>query len=479
MDIDDLLKQGAKQPEFEFKDAYWADASAKLDAHYYRILLVRIGLGLVFLLLALTGVYYYYTKIFIPGDTSISQSVIAFSQNKKDAFDSSCASINKLNSNTDIQSKPLSKGSYEMAGHDVEVKIRNVNKVEVKQTYQNQLKFSNIRNSAVLAHAQNQNLDSDIETGSSAHLIDNTDEAMGEMLSNSPLDNVLAEQIINEKQFYIEKNDDGGGISYSHNPHSQIDELEFLPSLNMGEFGLEPEAIEFSNKLIFRSGKYKPNLRTYLLADLISYPALNVDGRRLLGGNFGLSFRYYTRENFFVGTGLTVGVRTGSFDPSTYSTQRTFLFGPKDDAFVTRPEAIFHFNIPLRVGYVLGKNEFYAGVVTQILAGVYGQLQYGQATLRGEQNTVPEFTYSNIDRGWMNRSGFRPLVFAGQIGYGRRLHQRTTLGVHLNVIPKDWLSDQYGQYFDFDSNQFAPIQWTQRGLVEQNWLLSFFVIYRL
>jgi len=462
MDMDDFIKKSFEQGDFAMKDAYWQSASAMLDRHYRRRRWKRWAWIFTFFM-GVTGIFWFAFIDQQPNDFSANKGSLSTPIKNAPAFANPAKEgqdivINEgSNSRSDIKENSVSESSN-VAGNDPhsfslaqksrtaqQAKSMDVNRqivagnspLELKGNEQKREEKAEIHVALVNDEAPRANLSEDAPTGLNAIPID--------FLANQ---NVLVDN-----------------------------EMRTLPLPEMKVTREQEWTLNFThdNKPITMP-RFKPYWEPMVFAQVLAYPGLAASAKKVLGGQLGIEGRYFFSKQWFIRMALAGGVRLGSFAPSVYSTQRSFFLGPQDNAYVTRPGSLWYGATPIQMGYRSGKNVFLAGVTPQYLLGVYGSLEYAQENLRSGDMS---YEFEQLEKGWINREGFRSVVVTYTLGYTRQLQERLHVGLSLQMIPFDWVNNTYGRKYEYAMPGYEAVNSSQKGLIEKNWLISFNVHYSL
>jgi cytoskeletal protein RodZ len=483
MDIDDFLKQSIGQTEFDMKDAYWQSASTLLDRHYRRKMWIRRGFYASFFLLFLAGlggIWQMHRQASVLERPAAPAHII---ENQGDFVQKNRNS--KADAMHDSRTKPTqtATGSASMSlNGEVQEVTGNRNSLNGKNNVdENQVAQEETSSYLRLADSASSGLISAPQIlGKAGATGWNGQQSVAEVSDNSQLTR-KDDTTTNGEEFLAKDTPSIIGNVESILTQENIMAshlLEVLP-VSLGE--LDYPMIDLDEPFALRvdPSRFRPYWESMVFAQMLTFPNLEPSSKKVLGGQAGIEFRYSFHKNWFLRGALAAGVRNGSFAPSLYSTQRTYFLGPQDDAYVIRPTSLWYLGTPLQLGYRLGKNAFMAGITPQWLMGVYGNLEYARENLRQPASGEDLYAFERLESGWMNRGGMRRMIMTYTFSFSRQVHPRVHLGMTLQAIPADWVSEQYGKKFDFGSQSYLPVEFDERALVEKNWILSFNVHYRL
>jgi hypothetical protein len=487
MDIDDFLKQSVGQTEFDMKDAYWQSASALLDRHYKKRMWIRRGIYTSVFLLLLGGVGVIWQlqrqipvsdKPSIPTKNIGSQGDFANKNMESNEISHRTSQMQPAVASEaaeNIATAPKHpagldaadrKNTLNSTNHEV---VNNVHREESTPSFRDE-------NSANSEASKNPGASGKTEaTGLNEQNGETVDFGVDALVAENRLANTDKKDASKKETFIV-----GSDAELNSMKEDDLARniLELLP---LSDVELNYPALDIEESLPKRvdPSRFNPYWEYLVFAQMLTFPKLEPSSKKVLGGQAGVEFRYSFHKNWFLRGGLAAGVRNGSFAPSFYSTQRTYFLGPQDDAYVTRPTSLWYLGTPLQLGYRKGRNAIMAGITPQWLMGVYGNLEYARENLRQPVSDEDLYAFEKLESGWMSRGGMRRMIMTYTFSFSRQVHPRVHLGMTLQAIPSDWVSDQYGQKYDFSSQSYLPAELDQRALVEKNWILSFNVHYRL
>ncbi len=213
--------------------------------------------------------------------------------------------------------------------------------------------------------------------------------------------------------------------------------------------------------------------RFFAVVESMQYPGADPQALRWLGLNAGIAWQQPVGRMLFVETGLRAAVRRGSYDASQISNQLDFDFGPRDNAYILRPKAVYSLQIPLLIGAELGRHQVSAGVLPAFLLGVRGTSEYGRY-LHSWEGATPgdDRVYEVLDKGWIETDGFRRFALTYALRYQFRWTERLGIGVSAQYMPKDWIGADFGKFYNFDTDSYQVPNASGSFLVERNWIMG-------
>jgi hypothetical protein len=466
MDMDDFIKKSFEQGDFAMKEAYWQSASTMLDRHFRRRLWIRRLLA-ISALAGVAGLIWLATIYFTtPAEIDHAAQLSMTSSNDGANIKTPLEEQSLMNQEITKTTSTLNTSDLAQEATDVSNKSKeyfSAKSVKSVDSYLGKNRFDGVVNKAKFVTSSVENANMETMLGMDANL---NDKNVSAQIPNSSFSEVLSSESSEIQNKFL-----------SEEELSNANELAILP---LPTLMVSPNSNGLLTLPDIRKPISRPPFRPYweslIFTQVLAYPGVSQTSKKILGGQLGIEGRYSFSRHWFVRMALAGGVRLGSFDPSIYSTQKSFFLGPQDNAYVTRPSSLWYLGVPLQLGFRNGKNAFLAGVTPQYLLGVYGSLEYARENIRtGDMS----FDYQKLDNGWISREGIRSLVLTYTLGYTRQVQDRLHMGLSLQMIPIDWISDTYGRKYEFAAPGYESITTSQKGLVEKNWLLSFNIHYSI
>ncbi len=498
MNFEEYIKKPFEDQEFEFKEAYWQSAEKLIDNHYKRVRWIRAGIICSILIATFIASYIYVSKkeISIPNPVVTQQQNIDPINNNQEistqTIQPTSSEENITLSGTDTDAEPLSSdnidSNIEKASTDAEIgkpKVAAANNVTMD---------SRANSEKSIKSGQSSGKSAKISTSGSNHLAATTagsdprqpqatDDKKAFQNNKSEVilteDNIAAndqDAVQNNSAIITPVNSETPKTFALHPVTSQRTSALDLPFKNIESSG-SLQMLNFPLHLDF--GTNRPILalnrpsRLYAAAELLMYPSGNSEAFKFLGFNAGFGYQQPLGQMAFLDMGISGSFRRGNFAPSIVSTQLNYDFGPRTDAYILRPQALFSLQVPVLLGVEHGRHMLAAGVKLGFLIGVRGTSEYANYTHAFESPTGQEsYSYDVVDKGWIESTGFKKFALAYALKYQYRLNSRIMAGVSLQYLPSDWIANDFGKYYNFTSNEYQKPAGNPAQLIERNWLLG-------
>lgn len=500
MNFEEYIKKPFEDQEFEYKEAYWQSAEKLIDHHYQRVRWMRAGIICSILIATFIAAYLFVsTKKTTKADPVATQEqnydpIITDQVIPTQSIQPTISEENLTLSNTDaeILSSTNTDSTIEKAsfGNDTEkVKVSgsntsgSENEAFLKEnksksggnTKAGQASEKSLKNSSGISNplaAEKESLktnteDYNIVLQNSKAVIGMTQENTNESVQTGTLNNSVSTVPVSSDK--------------ETNPASKTVETQRTSTLGLPIKNLESsnrlQMLNFPLHLDFGTNRpilalYRPS-RMYATAELLMYPSGNSEAFKFLGFNAGLGYQQPLGRMAFLDMGITGSFRRGNFAPSIVSTQLNYDFGPRPDAYVLRPKALFSLQVPVLFGLESGRHMVSAGVKLGFLIGVRGTSEYANYTHDFESITRQAFyDYNVVDEGWIESSGFKKFALAYALKYQYRLNSRIMFGASLQYLPSDWIANDFGKYYNFTTNEYQNPTGNPAQLIERNWLLG-------
>jgi hypothetical protein len=480
MDIDDLLKKSFEQSSVVYKDAYWQDASSKIDQHYKRKFYIQISITALILILVVLLSYVFYSSNsqnlnwFKDRNTSLKTGIIASKKidNNAVSISSSQGKIEPIN--------PLIEGQSTSRSDDILNSQQNYSKLSLTDLSQIE-NTSESHDDNMTKVAQGKFIDSNKISKTVANKQDvRLDLGYSELALQVEGSSVLSDQKVDAQEMNNSFNDNSQSLDAEFKPFMNLASLVLPFNLIMEQQAIQFDIISFDNPIAdIKPVQNKSYLEYGLMAEISTFPKFSSDNKNIVGGIGGLDLRYYFNEHFLMRSGIQVGYRGGSFSPSVYSTQKSYFLGPEEDAYVFRPTGLVTMTLPFQFGYNFDKFMIAFGINAHYLAATYGNLEYAESDFRSNAKEKPFEVYTPVQSGWMSNAGLHRFIYSYQVSVNRNIYKRLSAGVNLQYLPADWTADNYGQIYSFEAGQYINPAFENRGLIEKNWIVNFNIYYRL
>lgn len=496
MNFEEYIKKPFEEQEFEFKEAYWQSAEKLIDNHYKRVRWIRAGIICSILIATFIASYIYVSK----KEISIPNPVVTQQQN-----------IDPINNNQEISTQTIqpttSEENLTLSGTETDAETLSSDNIDSnieKATTDSETRKAKVAvaNKVTMdgREKSEKSMKSDQSSGQSAKIstsrsnpitaLENESRKTQAIDDKKAFQNNKSEVILTEENI-ASKDRDGvqnnsvsitpvnseTGKTFALNPvASQRTSALDLPFKNIESSG-SLQMLNFPLHLDF--GTNRPILalnrpsRLYATAELLMYPSGNSEAFKFLGFNAGFGYQQPLGQMAFLDMGISGSFRRGNFAPSIVSTQLNYDFGPRTDAYILRPQALFSLQAPILLGIEHGRHMLAAGVKLGFLIGVRGTSEYANYTHAFESPTGQEsYSYDVVDKGWIESTGFKKFALAYAIKYQYRLNSRIMAGVSLQYLPSDWIANDFGKYYNFTSNEYQKPAGNPAQLIERNWLLG-------
>ncbi|MBK7425665.1 MAG: hypothetical protein IPI60_00810 [Saprospiraceae bacterium] len=501
MNFEEYIKKPFEDQEFEFKEAYWQSAEKLIDNHYKRVRWIRAGIICSVLIATFIAAYFFLqTK-----ETNIPVTALAQEQNlnpnnkeqenstKNIQTPTSEENLTPLNSDSETSGSISAKTNTEKiqdksedSGSMASASIANNSKNSIPSRESD---FSNKAKSRTSASSKT----SSKSTGSGSKAIVSANNSSSKsdinIITPNPSNNKASvglttpafaekvqEKIPNESTPSSTESINTETASASSISQSKSTSALDLPFRNI-EVSNSLQLLDFPLHLDFAAKRPiialpRPS-RLYATAELLMYPSGNSEAFKFLGFNAGFGYQQPLGRMAFIDFGVSGSFRRGNFAPSIVSTQLNYDFGPRSDAYILRPQSLFSLQVPILFGIESGRHMVSAGVKLGFLIGVRGTSEYANYTHAFESPTGKEsYSYDVVDEGWIESTGFKKFALAYALKYQYRLSSRIMIGATLQYFTSDWTANDFGQFYNFTSNEYQNPTGNPAQLIERNWLLG-------
>jgi hypothetical protein len=500
MNFEEYIKKPFEDQEFEFKEAYWQSAEKLIDNHYKRVRWIRAGIICCVLIAAFIASYFFLTI----QESSIPVTALALEQNSLQNNESDNSISNIQPPASEENTTPLNTDSETSGLTSTEPKTeKSTDKFESSES-KSTAAIAHDSNSAIPSKENNISKDANnrpsAKSKASSKSTGSGFKAIAATNKSSPKSeaNILTQDQKNNKTAlalsspaFTEKAQQGTlNESMSSKSESIKTEIQSTSSISASKstatLDLPFKNIEGSNSLQLSDyplhldfGNSRPIIalprpsRIYATAELLMYPSGNSEAFKFLGFNAGFGYQQPLGRMAFLDLGLSGSFRRGNFAPSIVSTQLNYDFGPRSDAYILRPQALFSLQVPVLFGIESGRHMVSAGVKLGFLIGVRGTSEYANYTHAFESPTGKEsYSYDVVDEGWIESTGFKKFALAYALKYQYRLSSRIMVGASLQYLPSDWIANDFGKFYNFTSNEYQNPTGNPAQLIERNWLLG-------
>lgn len=442
MNIDDLMRHSYKPESFQFDEKHWEGAKVLLDQKFAQRA--------------------FYKKVFIGSVLLLTIGLVALFIFP--AFQAKLTDKEVLNTFI-VHENRLSENDADSYSNENETIISSNVEGLISQSKQ-QLKSENSQSE----DSQSFNADS----GSSAMAVYQQEGEKYSQLFGTEADDI-SQSALNADMQYL--ND-----SEVIEDNTALTEVQQIPTVDLALIAYNENSIEVGQWLDediddrFYPEKQKEN---YFLATAIRfYPSESGRPNDFVGLSFGGVYQRFMTNTLFLETGINLSIRSGNFSPSMASTQLSFDFDSRENAYVFRPSSVFIAEVPLMIGFETGKHQLSAGLLPAVLLGVFGDMEFREDLHPWEvDGTGYESNYKSLERGWMDDQTFNRLSFSYSLRYMVTLGRNVQVGFSAQYRPSDWIGNNYGQYFDF--NQMAYTNDIIDPKLIRNWILGFDCRFRL
>ena len=495
MNFEEYIKKPFEDQEFEYKEAYWQSAEKLIDNHYQRVRWIRAGIISGILIAAFIAAYLFVqTNNAISPKTDLAELEVQQNGTSRESSSSNQKSTSSEENITLLHSNSENSATLKSESENSLSEIETGDSKDAASIFNSSNNAQTIKSSSSNAEA-GKNFAKSIKAGTSesaltnaSHSANNNSELTSEkvdLLNNNSLSGSKNEANYNDVPQAIENNSTPS-IPASNDFETATASSTILSNHSTSALDLPFRNIEGSNKLKISSfplhldfGSRRPLIalprasRMYATAEMLMYPSGNSEAFKFLGFNAGIGYQQALGKMAFLDMALSGSFRRGNFAPSIVSTQLNYDFGPRSDAYILRPEALFSLQIPVLLGIESGKHMVSAGVKLGFLIGVRGTSEYANYTHAFESPTgQASYAYDVVDEGWIESSGFKKFALAYALKYQYRMNSRIIIGASLQYLPSDWIANDFGKYYDFTSNEYQNPTGNPAQLIERNWLLG-------
>lgn len=469
MNFEDSIRKSFDPDSFEFNEAHWEGAKFLLDKEFARRALYRkvfwlVAINLLIAALLYFGINHYNSKkeslpIFAATNNSIDRDGVSkeYTANAPSLVVPGSIHNEVTGKSERILQDGMSNTKIGQSMKDVNTQahssIGSEDIIANTPITENQIVASNLTN-----QTSKPKFKSTGSTGASVPLLSN--EKHEDILSVAQ--EIVAESIRlqsdNSTQVspvdFLESNFLSNTTIYSS--HQTINSIESsITNISDGSFSMTPrEAANFAS------------------TEVMLFPSGSSSSFNYVGFSLGLARQVPIGNQFFYEVGLRGAVRLGDFSPSVRSTQLSFDFGTRQNEYQLKPSAVYSLQTPVFVGVDLNKHQLSGGVVPAFLLGVRGTSEYRGGLHPWEINNNPGNTSNTLDRGWLDKSGFNIFALSYAVRYQYKISEGFQLGVSAQYRSGDWVGEDYGKFFDFDTMEYVYSPAEQRNMVQRNWIIA-------
>jgi len=480
MNIEDSMRKSFDPNAFEFNEAHWEGAKVLLDKEFAAQALYRhlIYTTIVLLFVGIVGYHFLVNQASVLPDTleeeqyssplnvaaapidAVEESMTVGEQ--KDALPPETEQL-QIEAKTNVGSQNNSISSSQNISMLKEGPSDTSN-FDSPQVVESEYTAGGERNSEAKLQSDSRVSMYTLDKGLANEFSDNNmassesimEEDLNEQLALHPRAFSVTPLILNELSTYVVTSLSGSGS------RSALSDL----------------AVSGNSKSIVRV--QNPVAKTFIGTELMLYPTPSSNEFSYIGFSLGISRQIPIGRMYFLEAGLKGVARMGEFSPSQQSTQLSFDFAPRENAYVLNPSAVISMQVPLMVGFESGRSQVSGGVIPAVLLGVWGssvfqgQLHPWESDMGGSQAID-----NTVGRGWLDNSGFNRFALSYGLRYHYTLNSSIQLGMSVQYRPGDWVGEDYGKYFDFRKMDYVYTSADQRNLIKRNWIVGFELRYRI
>lgn len=469
MNFEDSIRKSFDPDSFEFNETHWEGAKILLDKEFARRALLRkvlwlVAINLLIAALLYLGINYYNGK-------EERQSIFTETNNSKDGDevfngykDNASSQVvsgavhNKATESNEriLQDSMLStKVSESMKGviseaHRSSGSFDSINDIQITQ--------NQVAASVLTTHTLKPISKSTGSTGASAPISLNTDHA--DILS-------IAQEIVLEPQLFQRDKTD---------QYSSVDLLESDFPSNTTIYSSQPKISSIEPSITnISEGSFSMTSRkasNFASTEFMLFPSSSASSFNYVGFSLGIGRQIPLGNQFFYEVGLRGAVRIGDFSPSVRSTQLSFDFGTRQNEYQLKPSAVYSLQTPVFVGIDLYKHQLSGGVIPAFLLGVRGTSEYRGGLHPWEIDNNTTINSNTLDRGWLDKSGFNVFALSCAVRYQYKISEGFQMGVSAQYRSGDWVGEDYGKFFDFDTMEYVYSPAEQRNMVQRNWIIA-------
>lgn len=264
--------------------------------------------------------------------------------------------------------------------------------------------------------------------------------------------------------------------NFKSNPYSPVSFLEsnfpdnaIVYSSQTSNYSIDPTSTNVSDGRFSMAPQKASNFAS---TEVMLFPGGSGNSFNFVGFTLGVGRQIPFGKQFFYEVGLRGAARIGEFSPSVRSTQLSFDFGPRQNEYQLRPSAVYSLQTPIFAGIDMNKHQFAGGIIPSFLLGVRGTSEYRGGLLPWEINNGSAANANTLDRGWLDKSGFNNFALSYAVRYQYNISEGFQLGVSAQYRSRDWVGEDYGKFFDFDSMEYVYSPAEQRNMVQRNWIIA-------
>lgn len=285
--------------------------------------------------------------------------------------------------------------------------------------------------------------------------------------SNQPDILAVAQQVVSESLM---------AQNFKSNPYKPVSFLEsnfpdnamVYPSLT-STYSIDPTITNISEGRFSMAPRKASNFAS---TEVLLFPGGSGNSFNYVGFTLGVGRQVPFGKQFFYEVGVRGAVRMGEFSPSVRSTQLSFDFGTRQNEYQLKPSAVYSLQIPLFVGIDLNKHQLSGGVIPAFLLGVRGTSEYRGGLHPWEIDNNTTINSNTLDRGWLDKSGFNVFALSYAVRYQYKISEGFQLGISAQYRSGDWVGEDYGKFFDFDTMEYVYSPAEQRNMVQRNWIIA-------
>ena len=456
MNLDDSIKQPFSPDSFEFNEAHWEQARVLLDAdsakraYWRKVYWIGLALSLLIVIVGISA-YHFLDRKVGKGMSNTNNFELAATLLERD---------NDALYNTQTKDEILVNNPTKNPQNQ---SLQPINTAETKAFNHKKIK------------------DASLDSNSKG---------------------IIDQSIKSKPKGYFTIKEESGNKDFQSRQHGNLEKsvrvpdegtmdqlaLNFLSSLDLPEeisriSRVEQQGIIESNYesasggLLLKSVARKPSW--YLGTEFVAFPTVSRERSEFqyYGFSAGLAYQYPIGDRFFAEIGGRFAARMGDFTPSQKSPQLDFDFGPRNNAHLLRPTAVYSAQVPLYVGIDKERFQLMGGVVPSFLLGVRGTYEFERELFPWEEvASTPRI--EQLSNGWLDNSGFKSFAFAYVLKYQHKINSNLQVGGGLWYRSGDWVGEDYGRFIDPATQEWVNTPHEYRDKLRRNWSLSFEIRYR-
>jgi hypothetical protein len=221
----------------------------------------------------------------------------------------------------------------------------------------------------------------------------------------------------------------------------------------------------------------KHKFNGFLSTSAMFNPAWKNDQLFTLGFAAGGGLQYTYAEKWSLRTGLYYLHRWGTFDVMLDHPTPVYGFVKNDKGYTLVPTDAAYLDMPVSLGYTLGKVQMGAGITVMRLLGAKGKVfSYEGEPSENDPGTLV-YRSSQISSGWIETPGFKNWILNYQLYLEYPLSKRMQLGCRLDYISSGLVKENYQYYYQHDTGSY---EWKRAsGLLENKYQWHIYIHYTL